>query len=414
MWTPRIPENLRKEVLDLIENNPERKYYSQRMDRNINGCPSVTKGENSKNMIEELEERLDKYCEKLGMDIAFSEDDELIKETQDNIELIKKALNLYHKDRDKATDQIGIILNKYVDDQFFVTELGRCYGMRGMAYYDELHDPTTDYEESKDHPLTLYRARISNHKLCKREDMLHRPFKKNEKICAKQRFICEGMPALYLATTSYACWLELGKPENDFYVSSFIPNNKGERLKVLNMVVTQDMINGFYNEVMDKDDLRRKEIQNKMISFFPLVIATSFKYSEGNKEEYIIPELVMRCLRRFNIDGIIYLSKNLEHDIQLHSVINVVLPIYKDQLQDEYGKITRFFKISKPELFMPQSNKYETARIGSFFNDNFHENKQQSSYEPTITIEDQEMIYGETVFCHFDNYLCELDHAYIG
>ena len=122
----------------------------------------------------------------------------------------------------------------------------------------------------------------------------------------------------------------------------------------------------------------------------------------------------MRCLRRFNIDGIVYLSKNLEHDIQLHSVVNVVLPIYKDQLQDEYGKITRLFRISKPELFMPQSKKYEKAKNGSFFSDIFHEKKQQYSYEPTITtIEGQKMIYGETDFCHFDNYLCELNHAYI-
>lgn len=407
-------EDLCKEMLDLIENNPEIEYYSQRMDRNINDCPSVTKGEKSENIKEELEERLDRYYEKLGMNIAFSEDAELLKETQDNTELIKKALNLYHKDRDKAIKQIEIILKKYIDDQFFVTELGKCYGMRSIAYYDELHDSTTNCEKFKEHPLTLYRARISKHKLCKREDMLHRPFKKNEKICAKQRFICEGMPALYLATTSYACWLELGKPENDFYVSSFIPDKRGERLKVLNMIVTPEMINGFYNPAWDKEDLRRKEIQNKMLSFFPLVIATSFKYSAGNKDEYIIPELVMRCLRRFNIDGIVYLSKNLEHDIQLHSVVNVVLPIYKDQLQDEYGKITRFFRISKPELFMPQSKKYEKAKNGSFFSDIFHEKKQQYSYEPTITtIEGQKMIYGETDFCQFDNYLCELNHAYI-
>lgn len=83
-------EDLCKEMLDLIENNPEIEYYSQRMDRNINDCPSVTKGEKSENIKEELEERLDRYYEKLGMNIAFSEDAELLKETQDNTELIKK------------------------------------------------------------------------------------------------------------------------------------------------------------------------------------------------------------------------------------------------------------------------------------------------------------------------------------
>ena len=49
-------EDLCKEMLDLIENNPEIEYYSQRMDRNINDCPSVTKGEKSENIKEEMEE----------------------------------------------------------------------------------------------------------------------------------------------------------------------------------------------------------------------------------------------------------------------------------------------------------------------------------------------------------------------
>lgn len=71
----------------------------------------------------------------------------------------------------------------------------------------------------------------------------------------------------------------------------------------INLVIVEEMANGFYNAPIDKENIRRKELQDKMISFFPLVMATSYKYLDlhEDKVEYIIPELVMRSLKKFGI-----------------------------------------------------------------------------------------------------------------
>jgi hypothetical protein len=345
--------------------------------------------------------------------LAFNDDSDLLNEVRDNVRHIKAAWKLYQKGNvEKATEQVEKILQKYVDDPFFVAPLEKCYALKQIAYYDEWHRAGVDYSSMQQHPITLYRGRVSEKRLYGRKEMLHRPYVKNEKI-SRQRFTCEGMPALYLATTSYACWLELNKPDKDFYVSAFIPDENANNLKILNMAVIQELINGSYHEMTDGDYSRRKELQNKMLAFMPLVQATSYKYVETKKdgEEYIIPELVMRSLKKLGIDGVAYLSKHLEYDLQMQIGINVVIPVYKEHLDNGYGKVSKYFKMTKPELFSQKlKDRYEKYKTGSYISDIYY--RQGQCYRPTTSQADGAERYGDTVFAKFDNYLVNMETSY--
>ena len=316
-----LPENVRS----IIE------FDSEKNDRNMNGFPTITKCIGDEDIKYNLWERLEAYKQYFEDKIAFNADSQLLNEINNNIRYIKSAWEWYQKgDTNRATEQIELMLERYTSDDFFVTELKKAYGIKQIAGYDELKDKTCDYSEMEQHSITLYRGRISAQMLSQRKEMLHRPYNKYERI-PRQRFTCEGMPALYLSTTSYTSWLELNKPEKNFYVSAFVPNERGERLRILNLVITEEMINGFYNVQIDGNNIRRKELQDKMISFWPLVMATSYKHVDmcEDKVEYIMPELVMRSLKKFEIDGVAYLSKHLEHDLQLQIGVNIVILIYK-------------------------------------------------------------------------------------
>ncbi len=59
----------------------------------------------------------------------------------------------------------------------------------------------------------LYKARESHSNyLYEQHELFHIPYDKRDKI-GNQRFSISGMPCLYLATSSYACWEELGRVE---------------------------------------------------------------------------------------------------------------------------------------------------------------------------------------------------------
>lgn len=406
-----ISKMLHNELPEDLKNIIEFDY--EKNDRNVNGFPSITKCTGDVDIKNNLWERLDAYEQYFKNKIAFNADSQLLNEINRNIRYIKSAWHMYQKGNiKKATEQIELLLEGYADDDFFVAELKKAYGIKQIAGYDELKMERFDYSEMEQHPVTLYRGRISKQVLCQRKEMLHRPYKKYEKI-PRQRFTCEGMPALYLSTTSYTSWLELGKPKKDFYVSAFVPNERGEMLRILNLVIIEEMVNGFYNAPIDKENIRRKELQDKMISFWPLVMATSYKYldSHEDKVEYIIPELVMRSLKKFGIDGVAYLSKHVEHDLQLQIGVNIAIPIYEEHLDQGYGTVSRCFKISKPEIYSEQAKEsYAKCEGGSYIYDIYY--RQNASYQPSVNLTEGAMLYGDTTFAKFDNYMVNKELKY--
>ena len=223
-----------------------------------------------------------------------------------------------------------------------------------------------DYRKQEIYPLSFFRIRPPKHdnesrkiKEGGRNELLHPPrlFTKSN---TPERFGLNGIPCLYLATTSYCCWNELGNP-NSFYISAFHPNDMGKMYKILNLVLDTHIINGFdcnpYSPM--------PATVQKMFVLFPLVMATSvinpskqadnIHRNEDDRNivshpEYIISQLIMECLKELHIDGVAYLSTRTSDPYRFPHSINLVLPAYKDSEGAEYGEICEGFDMTDTSL----------------------------------------------------------------
>ena len=103
------------------------------------------------------------------------------------------------------------------------------------------------------------------------------------------------------------------------YLSSFKFNEEGKKLKILNLVVTQSLLNGTIPRPMDNPYY--VQLHNAMIRVFPLVIATMFTITSSDEErrkfdgenaikaEYLLSQVIMNVLSKAGIDGVAYLSR---------------------------------------------------------------------------------------------------------
>ena len=85
-----------------------------------------------------------------------------------------------------------------------------------------LNDPFSPYLYAIRHP-PLYRVRSdrSEFKIPERGDIFHVPFEKR-RLVGNQRYSIAGLPCLYLGSSLWICWEELGRPALDsLWVSRF-------------------------------------------------------------------------------------------------------------------------------------------------------------------------------------------------
>lgn len=241
----------------------------------------------------------------------------------------KCILSYYNGKISEAYNCIKNILEQYVDSPFVVAPVDKNYAFRGSAvkelrpkiYSNEKYDPI--YDKMLNHDLSFYRARTGV-EIIQEKDMFHIPFNKRG-IINTQRFSIAGLPCLYLSTSSFGAWLELGLPEAEYFqVSSFkIPKN----LKVLNLCIQQHLINGMSSYIENDYE---KNIVLSSLEIFPLIIATSYHVSETDrkfKSEYIISQIIMQVCNELDIDGVAYLSKRMLDYYAYPQAINLAIAI---------------------------------------------------------------------------------------
>ena len=196
-----------------------------------------------------------------------------------NCEKIKMCVEYYYNANIVyAQKTIKEILEKYTNDSpFVVSPLNESYAFRGLAPEPirrlVYRHKSEHYDEMMRYELSFYRARVSANKLTAKE-MFHIPFNKRE-IISTQRFSVPGVPCLYLSTTSFGTWLELGMPEPEvFQVSEYsLPSS----IKVLNLCYQQHLINGKSNFI---ESIEEQKDFNIALEIFPLCIASSFTIGE--------------------------------------------------------------------------------------------------------------------------------------
>lgn len=240
--------------------------------------------------------------------------------------------------------------------------------------------------------VEFFRARC-NEKIVdyKKEEMLHIPFSKRA-LVKTERFSIPGLPCLYLGTSSYVCWIELGRPaDHMFNVSPVVLDNTQT---ILNLAIN---FRDFCSRIFSSEE--RKII----FRLFLLSITTSFKVREQNrnfKSEYIISQMIMLSCMKKGLSGIAYYSKQIEDDYFAYSVgVNLALFAYYSpgkELSDicNHLNVSDSFNYSMyKQLLAPQTFRQADLRV-----DHLASTQNIGTFE-------RQYPYKETMFYKFDNYL---------
>lgn len=216
---------------------------------------------------------------------------------------------------------------------------------------DVLNDSINDSE------IEFFRARTSEkHCVFTREEMLHIPFDLRSRV-PSTRFSIPGLPCLYLATTTYCCWLELRTPpDHQFNVSPVRINQKS---KILNLTMTADMFEQIVQYTETKKTANKYTLE--ALKLWILSYASSYKVNADNrsfKEEYIIPQLIMLVSRDLGLDGVSYYSKQVEDDRFAH-MLSVNLALFA-----KYNGEKKFSEICNDVEIAPSYNYAMFKQLG--------------------------------------------------
>lgn len=283
-------------------------------------------------------------------------------------------------------------------NKFIVSDIDNSYASRGASVIPEFKDGHTNYEENLQYPLTFYRCRVDKQKKLSRTEMLNIPLNKRS-LCASERFSIPGIPCLYLGVTSYCCWKEVGCP-SEYLLSSFRLKKKRKNLRILNLVLSQALLNGrLSSPCQDWSDL-----EEEILAFFPIVLATAFHVENYNSEnyhsEYTIANLIMNCLYDLKIDGIAYFSAKNASEFDYPYGVDLAIPILGT---DNEQIIRQSFEVSDPcrikmcELDNPHI-KYDKE---SYIN-HIYKNDEDNGF---VSLNGTRKLYKELYFSKLDNYV---------
>lgn len=217
-----------------------------------------------------------------------------------------------------------------------------------------------DVLKAKEKPLYRMR-RMENRRDVSYMDLFHIPLNKRG-IVNTNRYSAPGYPCLYLGTSIYACWEELGRPP-----------------------MSQSMVARLRNDVdiylLDLRVPTLGEFSEHMIDYiriFPLIIACSVKVKDQDatfKPEYSIPQLLMEYVIHDNvkfkngptISGIYYTSvfKNDDFGFGIEKLENIAIPVQSPLSSKKYcRKLCDMFMLTKPtcdEMEQIKSGGYATT-----------------------------------------------------
>ena len=253
-----------------------------------------------------------------------------------------------------AYNNLQRIVNQLLEAEkdFKLGFIGRCYNHIFSLLFDKegLLYPNliVNINEIRHCPVFYRMRKMDTFYLLKKEEMLHIPFNKRDKV-ENQRFSLSGFPCLYLGSSAYLCWEELNRPNHlKANVSAFIAKKD---IRFIDLT--------FPNRLEKEMDIY------KLI----LVFACSLKRRTIDdrifKEEYIIPQALLHSLMEYNylnyhntIDGILYISTHYKSEYTIFDDIrlfyNLVIPTqqYKSKSADldkEYcEELCSLFQYTEP------------------------------------------------------------------
>lgn len=373
---------IKKSILKLKRKRCMNKYaWIEKIELKEFIAPFVVEKDNE--YFVDLNKRLSSFIEEISKSGA---NEYFIEEILKYRDAIIKAIDLYYQgDIIDAHTTIGDLLECFSeDDKISISNINNSIAFGG--YGDEVQ---------------FFRARLnSNVSDFSSKEMLHIPFGKRE-IVKSERFSIPGLPCLYLANSSYACWIEMGRPADyKFNVSPVLLDNTQ---KIFNLAVSvRDLMYKYQlwlDGCIDIDD----EVIMVYLKLIMLNIATSYKVNQADrnfKSEYMLPQMIMLACKKRGLDGISYYSKQVNDELFANIVgVNLVLfATYKGEadlseicnhiiIGDSFN-FSMFKQLSLSLKYKKYSLRTDTTgqinNIGTF---------------------DRQFPYRETEFYEFDQYL---------
>lgn len=339
----------------------------------------------------------------------------VMENAQSNIKIIMNAMNFFYMGRTlDGISQMTMLLNRYKDNEFIVSELDKSYGVRGMSYFDTKWDMTENKLNAiKNTELSFFKARLrdGDHTYT-RADMLHIPFHKRAMV-QEHRYSLPGIPCMYLGVSSYTCWVELDRPKlENMVISSYkLPKN----FRVLNLALGEGLINGTSSRCQMTGKERDQQYLNTLLELWPLLCATSYQVREEDrvfKSERIIPQFVMMSLKAIGVHGLIYCSNKIAYSsYRFPNCVNIALPAYEyldeafEQTTD-YSVKARKILLTTPILAADVLESNEIASQLSYYNTSFYDRDKEYV---KLTIEDKQA-YTYQDFYKIDNLLVSMEH----
>lgn len=207
--------------------------------------------------------------------------------------------------------------------------------------------------------LPMYRARTAPVALrLKRKDFLHIPFQQRWKV-STQRYSSPGMPCLYLSESCAGCWEELGRPDHDslwfarFGLKAVGQPGKDREAVVLDFGLPPHIVG---NSLVDSTS-PNVAYARAYLAAWPLIAACSIQVRTDDpvpfRAEYIVPQLLLRLLRRLKLDGVRYFSTVPEYceevSIQIEAsnrlMRNYAFPVRSDRPEGHCGSLLGLFLI---------------------------------------------------------------------
>lgn len=427
---PDIRSLLCEEYKELMKSNPIKEAIEKdcnEKNKCINGFQMPFVANNNEDYEKKLKEKLSAYIKEIERP-AFKLEDNLVDDVKNVCQKVIDAFEAVKSGKSEDAEKlVSEILKDYKQYPFAVSELDKSYAFRGIAPFQELRSSWKNkkyYEDMLESDLNFFRARVggADDKIQNIEDINYLPYSKRL-LSKDMRFSSRGKICLYLGVTSFVCSEECRwDKKNNLYISSFKFNEKGKRLKILNLVVLQALMNGMIPK--NKNELPEKCIHNAMIKVFPFVIATMFtiktsdeerkKYHETVKYEYLLSQVLMNVLQKEEIDGVAYLSRQGKDDFQYPQMVCLALPVTDINNENEYGDLTNCYEMTKPVLFNKfdknmhfVKKSYINEKWPKYSRDEGDEIENDSS---KVYYERKEVFYQDTPFSRMDNYMVNQEH----
>lgn len=322
-----------KEISDILENYPELQP------------PFLANGD----LISDFNKRVSCYLNALDYIAGKHPQNIIVRE-------VRKRKKTIYSFSEKITDTLTLFLIGNIKEAYSTFD----QAITNTKMNDHVFNMTVPLAKLCNIITPLYRVRKSDLVLKDRKDLFHIPFKLRHRVSA-MRFSVSGLPCLYLGTSIFVCWQEMGKPDFDkLYISSFISSIENSHVRILDLGYNltsalrskpldyffgqhNDELANSMNENYFEDETINTTISPALINdkvskliAWPLVLACNYTKENPDatfNKEYIIPNLLMQWISSSTnkdtnrkVSGIAYRSTKILNQKNSDIGINIIMP----------------------------------------------------------------------------------------